>query len=198
MCWICQEPSNASSNNMSPFFDLRYQNGRVIHYILRGSSLIIVQNIYEKLVVFVMGMPYENTKAAWLFQRSHWNLLPVLFHFQKWTRFGQHSPQQTVVFPKPPCPHTVLPHSCICMGCSFAVSYHSELSSAKTFLSQTKVIPVKLGFIVSLAHFVDNYSQGKYLSCFSQSHFYTCQIASPFPTPFNAHEDPIVSFRSIS
>lgn len=56
----------------------------------------------------------------------------------------------------------------------------------------------KPGFIASLADFVDNYSEGKYLSCFSQSHFYTCQIASPFPTPSNAHEDPIVSFWSIS
>lgn len=55
----------------------------------------------------------------------------------------------------------------------------------------------KPGFIVSLTDLVDNYSQGKYLSCFSQSHIHTCQIASPFPTPSNAHEDPIVSFWSV-
>lgn len=74
----------------------------------------------------------------------------------------------------------------------FCIVFTKDLSlTARSYSS-------KLGFIASLADFVDNYSQGKYLSCFSQSRFYTCQIASPFPTPSNAHEDPIVSFWSIS
>lgn len=80
----------------------------------------------------------------------------------------------------------------LCCHLSFCFIFTKDLSFTDWSYSN------KLGFIVSLADFMDNYSWGKYLSCFSQSHFYTCQIASPFPTPFNAHEDPIVSFRSIS
>lgn len=43
---------------------------------------------------------------------------------------------------KPSCPHTVLPHSRVGTGCSFALTYRSASSSPKTFLSQTRVIPV--------------------------------------------------------
>lgn len=80
----------------------------------------------------------------------------------------------------------------LCSHLSFCIIFTKDLSFTDRSYSS------KPGFSLSLADFVDNYSQGKYLSCFSQSNFYTCQIASPFPTPSNAHEDPIVSFWSIS
>ena len=44
--------------------------------------------------------------------------------------------------PAASCLHTVLPHSRVCVGCSFALTYRSALFSPKTFLSQTRVIPV--------------------------------------------------------
>lgn len=103
---------------------------------------------------------------------------------------------QTLVFPKPSC----LTHCCLTsvfVKCAPLLLVFCIIFT-KTFSFTGWSYSSKLGFIVSFADFVDNYSQGKYLSCFSQSHFYTCQIASPFPTSSNAHENPIVSFWSIS
>lgn len=145
-----------------------------------------------------MGMPCKNTWSCLPFPEEPLEAPDCAIPLPEVNRiWSAQSPADTGV-PKATLPSHSSASQLHCMGCSFALPYHSKASSPKTFLSQTKVIPVKLGFIVSLADFVDNYSQGKYLSCFSQSHFYTCQIASPFPTPSNAHEDPIVSFWSIS
>lgn len=137
-----------------------------------------------------MGTPCTNTRSCVPFLRNHWKLLVV----QIWAAW---SPPDAGV------PKAILPSRSAasqprlygmfpCSHLSFCIIFTKDLSFTDRSYSS------KLGFIVSFADFVDNYSQGKYLSCFSQSHFYTCQIASPFPTPSNAHEDPIVSFWSIS
>lgn len=149
-------------------------------------------------VAFVMGMPCKNTRSCLPFPEEPLEALDCAIPLPEVNRiWSAQSPADSGV-PKATLPsHSAAsqPHFCGMLLCSLLSFW---IISPKTFLPQTKVIPVKLGFIVSLADFVGNYSQGKYLSCFSQSHFYTCQIASPFPSPSNAREDPIVSFWSIS
>lgn len=93
--------------------------------------------------------------------------------------------------------HSTVLQPCL-HGMILCSHFWSPIILAKDHSCTEQSYSSKLGFIVSLTDLVDNYSQGKYLSCFSQSHCYTCQIASPFPTLSNAHEDPIVSFWSIS
>lgn len=145
-----------------------------------------------------MGMPCKNTWSCLPFPEESLEAPDHVIPLPEVNRiWSAQSPADAGV------PKATLPsHSSASQLHLYGMLLSSPLSFwilfTKTFLSQTKVIPVNLGFIVSLTDFVDNYSQGKYLSCFSQSHFYTCQIASPFPIPSNAHEDPIVSFWSIS
>lgn len=145
-----------------------------------------------------MGTPRTNTRSCLPFPEEPLEAVGCTIPLPELDRiWAAQSPPVTGV------PKAVLPsHSAASQPCLYGMLLCSYLSFCIIFTKDCSFTgqsySSKLGFIVSLADFVDNYSQGKYLSCFSQSHFYTCQIASPFPTPSNAHEDPIVSFWSIS
>lgn len=182
------------AKNVSPFFDLRYQSGGVLHETPWIGGLTTAQNIYKKKSSLCNG----NTRSCLLFPEEPLEAVGCAIPLPELNRiWAARSPPDTGV------PKAILPsHSAasqprlygmlLCSLLLFCIIFTKD----RPFTDQS--YSSKPGFIGSLADFVDSYSQGKYLSCFSQSHFYTCQIASPFPTPSNAHEDPIVSFRSIS
>lgn len=136
-----------------------------------------------------MGTTCTHTRSCLLFPEEPLEAVGCAVPLENWTDTG--------------VPKAILPsHSAASQPRLYGMLLRSHLlfciMFTKDFSFTDRSYSSKPGFIVSLADFVDNYSQGKYLSCFSQSHFYTCQIASPFPTPSNAHEDPIVTFWSIS
>lgn len=89
-----------------------------------------------------MGTPCTNTRSCLPFPEEPVEAVGCTIPLPELNRiWAAQSPPDTGVR-KPSCLHTVLPHSRVCMVCSFALTYRSASSLPKTFLSQARVIPV--------------------------------------------------------
>lgn len=98
-----------------------------------------------------MGVPHKNTWSYLSFPEEPLEALDCAIPLPEMNRIWPAQSPADSGIPKATLPSHSAASQLHLYGMLLCFPYHSELSSAKTFLSQTKVIPVKLGFIVSLA-----------------------------------------------